>query len=219
MNKMFNLKMIKMEIMEEKWGYLRETQEKAIEEGTNPDNGLHRTGLDEYLKVIFHSTCDWEHDEEIPKEIQKDRGAQKTRKYRPDYRNEKENLIIEYDGLPHFQYIGTIKKDIETTDFYKQLGYKVVRIPYFIQLTNKAVYTLFGKEVPEKLFNESYPSLGINWNNAPAIILPEGVRKMAKAFLKFPEQYKVNVEFLKSQNDPLMSGVEFLENEYNKLNG
>lgn len=40
---------------------------------------------------------------------------------------------------------------------------------------------------------------------------------MAEEFAKFPEQYKINVEFLKQQNDTLRSGVEYLEKEYNKL--
>ena len=41
---------------------------------------------------------------------------------------------------------------------------------------------------------------------------------MAEEFVKFPEQYKVNIKFLKEQKAPFRSGVEFLENEYNKIN-
>jgi hypothetical protein len=38
---------------------------------------------------------------------------------------------------------------------------------------------------------------------------------MALEFRKFPEQYKTNIDFLKFQNEPFRSGVEFLEKEYN----
>ena len=48
-----------------KWGYLRETKEKAIRDGLDPDTGLHRTGLEEYLAVIFPDTSDWIHDKSI----------------------------------------------------------------------------------------------------------------------------------------------------------
>ncbi len=41
---------------------------------------------------------------------------------------------------------------------------------------------------------------------------------MAEEFRKFPEQYKTNIDFLKQQNDPFKSGVEFLEKEYNDKN-
>jgi len=41
---------------------------------------------------------------------------------------------------------------------------------------------------------------------------------MAGEFKRFPDQYKTNIDFLKKQNNPFRSGVEFLENEYNKNN-
>jgi hypothetical protein len=36
-----------------KWGFLRETSELAKKAGKDKDTGLHRTGLEDYLKVIF----------------------------------------------------------------------------------------------------------------------------------------------------------------------
>ena len=92
-----------------------------------------------------------------------------------------------------------------------------MRIPYFIQLSNKAVKTLFNIEIPEILFNENIPSLSSIGRNSPAYLCPAGVQRMAEEFKKFPEQYKTNIDFLKQQNDPFKSGVEFLETEYSKL--
>jgi len=47
------------------WGYLRETQADALKAGVDPDTGLTRTGLDEYLSVIYPNEDDWVHDKPI----------------------------------------------------------------------------------------------------------------------------------------------------------
>lgn len=196
--------------MKNKWGFLRETNVLAKEAGIDKDTGIHRTGLDDYLKVIFPKIDDWIHDKAL--------GMVNGELYRsrPDYRSEELKLIIEFDGLQHYTKPDIIEKDLKTTELYKNFGYKVVRIPYFIQLTNKTVKILFDVEVPEELFDESVSSLGIKGQNTPAYLCPAGLKRMAEEFKKFPEQYKTNIEFLKTQNDPFRSGVEFLENEYNK---
>ena len=194
-----------------KWGFLRETAELAKKAGTDKDTGLHRTGLEDYLKVIFPKINDWIHD----KTLGEVNG--KVYRSRPDYRSEELKLIIEFDGLQHYTKPDIIEKDFRLTNVYINLGYKVVRIPYFIQLTNKAVKTLFCVEVAEELFDEKISSLGINGLNTPAYLCPAGVKRMAEEFKKFPEQYKTNIEFLKEQNDPYKTGVEFLEKEYHSV--
>ncbi len=84
------------------------------------------------------------------------------------------------------------------TQKYRQNGYNVVRIPYFIQLTNVAVEKLFGVKVNEPLFNVSYPSLGgTAMKHNPSCLCPEGLKRMAREFKNFPEQYKVNIKSLK----------------------
>ena len=191
------------------WGFLRETAELAKKAGKDKDTGLHRTGLEEYLKVIFPEINDWIHD----KALGEINGIKF--KSRPDYRSENLKMIIEFDGLQHYTKPDIIEKDYRLTSVYTELGYKVVRIPYFIQLTNKAIKTLFNIDLSENFFDESFSSLGINGMNTPAYLCPAGVKRMAQEFKKFPEQYKINIEFLKHQNDPYKSGIEFLEKEYN----
>lgn len=195
-----------------KWGFLRETTAWAKKAGIDKDTGLPRTGLEEYLKVIFPQTNDWIHDKTIG-EV----NGQNYRK-RPDYRSESLQMIIEFDGLPHYTNPDIIEKDIENTKLYRSFGYKVVRIPYFIQLTNRAVKTMFDVEVSEELFDENFSSLSAVGRNSPAYLCPAGVKRMADEFRNFPEQYKININFLKQQNAPFKSGVEFLEKEYNNKN-
>jgi hypothetical protein len=195
----------------EEWGFIRETAEKAKEAGIDEATGLHRTGLEVYLGTIFPNTIDWIHDTPL--------GWVSNVYYRmrPDYRSETIKLIVEFDGLQHYQNPDIIEKDRKNNELYNRLGYTVVRIPYFIQLTKKAVKTLFGKDVSEVLFNEKISSLSATGRNSPAYLCPAGIMRMAEEFMKFPEQYKTNIDFLKKQNDPFKSGVDFLENEYKKI--
>lgn len=64
-----------------KWGFLRENTKNAIKAGIDKETGLHRTGLEEYLKVIFPDINDWIHD--MP--LGKIDGV--NNKIRPDYRS------------------------------------------------------------------------------------------------------------------------------------
>ena len=195
--------------MPERWGFLRESNETAL--GKDSATGLHRTGFDEYLKVIFpnEDPANWIHDQVIPNS---------GRKYRPDWRNDNLHLIVEFDGVPHYQRPSEIISDRERTEFYNDLGYKVIRIPFFIQLSNSAVKELFGVEVTETLFNEmKYPSMSVEGRCAPAFMCPAGIKRMAMEFKRFPVQYQVNVDYLEKYDNDFLTGVSLLKDEYNKL--
>ena len=194
-----------MKMVKEKWGFLRETTEAAIKAGIDRGTGLHRTGLNEYLKVIFPDVDDWAHDKALGLTVNN-----KVCRKRPDYRSEKLKIIVEFDGIQHYTMPDRIQKDIINTQFYESLGYKVVRIPYFIQLTNKAVKYFFNVDVKEPLFNENIHSMDKNDRNTPAFLCGAGVLRMIEEFKYHPEQYRVNKEFLMSQNDQFLTGVDLI---------
>ena len=194
-----------MKGVKEKWGFLRETTEAAIKAGIDRGTGLHRTGLNEYLKVIFPNVDDWVHDKALGLTVNN-----KVCRKRPDYRSEKLKLIVEFDGIQHYTMPDRIKNDVLSTKFYESLGYKVVRIPYFIQLTNKAVKYFFNVDVKEPLFNENIHSMDKNDRNTPAFLCGAGVLRMIEEFKHHPEQYRVNKEFLISQNDQFLTGVDLI---------
>jgi hypothetical protein len=192
------------------WGFLRETKEKARKDGIDLDTGIPRTGLDEYLSEIFPSVNDWINNQvlsEIP-------GCRK----RPDYFSKQLGLIIEFDGIQHYQSPRRIRLDLENIHFYQSHGYKVVRIPYFIQLTRSAIKEFFGVDVGHKMFDEKIPSLGPLGDDTPAFLCHQGIVRMANEFLRFPEQYQVNLDFLKKQKEELQYLIEYesLEIEYLK---
>lgn len=194
-----------MKRVKEKWGFLRETTEAAIKAGIDRGTGLHRTGLNEYLKVIFPNVDDWVHDKALGLTVNN-----KVCRKRPDYRSEKLKMIVEFDGIQHYTMPDRIKNDVLSTKFYESLGYKVVRIPYFIQLTNKAVKYFFNVDVKEPLFNENIHSMDKNDRNTPAFLCGAGVLRMIEEFKHHPEQYRVNKEFLISQNDQFLTGVDLI---------
>ena len=187
------------------YGYLRESDKLAKKAGFDSVTGLCRTGLEEYLKVIFPEINDWEHDKGFPVLV----NNKKCRK-RPDYRSDTLKLVIEFDGLPHYQKPDTIMQDRENEIFYNNCGYKVVRIPYFIQLTNENVFKLFGKKVDTNLFPEGYTSLDPSQRNTPAFLCPAGILRMAKTYKEFPKEYQLEKEYLKQFDDQL-TGLNLLE--------
>lgn len=172
-------------------GYLRETKKDC--------NESWQTSLDEYLEIIFPETTDWVHDKTVPGLT--DLNGKKT-SIRPDYRSESLKLIVEFDGLPHYTRPDTIQKDSINQMIYEAAGYKVVRIPYFIQLTNQVVQQLFGVEVKEPLFDETKPSIGLKWQGTtPAFLCLSGALRMAREYAKFPQQFEVNIKHLQ-ETDP-----------------
>ena len=58
-------------------------------------------------------------------------------KTRPDYRFEELKLIIEFDGNQHYQDVNVIFRDKEKDKIYTEMGYRIERIPYFIQMTEE----------------------------------------------------------------------------------
>ena len=189
-------------------GFLRETQKGAIKAGIDKEHNIVRTGLDVYLKIIFPEIDDWIHDQIVPDLMY---NGKKSR-IRPDYRSEKLKMIVEFDGILHYKKVEEIINDERKNKIYEDNGYKVVRIPYFIQMTNEVAYQLFGVKVKEPLFNPNIPSLGIEGECLPAFLCPLGVTRMAKDFIKFPQQYEVNKNYLK-QFDDRITGLSYVEKE------
>ena len=190
-------------------GFLRETQVAAeIENARGPSHEygiyINRTGLDVYLKRIFpeetfvHNQSVFSHDKRL----------------KPDYRSDHLGLLVEFDGIDHYIKSDVVRRDERKTLKYIEAGYRVVRIPFFIQLTCKAVKRLFQGLVDEdvidslELFpdnisglpefcNGVVPSLGKGC--APSDFCIDGILRAAKEFLQFEDQYRASKEWLKNK--------------------
>lgn len=108
------------------------------------------------LSVIFPA-LEFVHDKSVP--------GSKNARWRPDYRCEKIKLIIEFDGDSHYCKAARIISDHEKDAEYKSLGYKIIRIPYFIQMTSDVLAHVFGISKP---FTKKYPHGFID----PKAVLP-----------------------------------------------
>jgi very-short-patch-repair endonuclease len=66
------------------------------------------------------------------------------RRFRPDYYSESHRLIVEFDGDQHYRSSKVILGDIERDAFFATNGFRVIRIPYFVQLSRAVIADLFG---------------------------------------------------------------------------
>lgn len=67
-----------------------------------------------------------------------------ARRFKPDYRSERHRVIVEFDGDEHYRSVRKILGDVEREAVFAEAGYRVVCVPYFVQLTRPVITDLFG---------------------------------------------------------------------------
>lgn len=189
--------------MNKKWGYIRETRAMALEAKKNNPNEEY-TAFEDYLEVLYPGKT-WINNKSFGKR------DGKTYRIRPDFRCEDLKMIIEFDGLQHYTNPENIRKDRANQPIYESFGYHVIRIPYFIQLTQQVVKEMFGLDIPFPLFDPSIPSMAVRWKNTPAYCCPAGIKRMAHEFRRYPQQYEVNLLSLEADADEELSGAMLLK--------
>lgn len=125
-------------------------------------------------------------------------------KYRPDFRNDELMLIVQYDGPRHYTDSKVILKDDIEDTVYQNLNYKIVRVPYYIQIETKIIKLLFDINFEYEL---KYPH-GFNEKNVilPANFCSLGLKRFERE-LDYFDIVKENVI------DTLLNKIE--ENNYN----
>lgn len=99
----------------------------------------------------------------------------------------------------------------------EEVDYKVVCIPYFMQLYNDVDKRMFGREAEKSLFDSIIPSLlDVKGGNTLAYCCSVGLKRMVYEFRSYPEKYQVNLKMLKEANGEYLTGVSFLEEEHEK---
>ena len=66
------------------------------------------------------------------------------RRFRPDYHSDRHKLVVEFDGDQHYRSSRVILGDVERDAFFTASGFRVIRIPYFVQLSHAVIMHLFG---------------------------------------------------------------------------
>ena len=151
--------------------------------------------LELYLKNIFPNT-----------NIIRDRIVPNSGiKNRPDFRIDELMLIVEFDGYGHYTKPKTILTDNMKDTTYQNMGYTVVRIPYFIQWSKELVKSLFGIDTTIK---QTYPHGFIDKKAPlPAEFCSLGLEKFNEDLNKF--SFAKN-DILISLKNKIDSGLDYL---------
>lgn len=102
--------------------------------------------LGKILKNVLNGYT-FEHDKIVPNSS--------LRRMRPDYRCEDLKLILEFNGYSHYCNPVQILNDYKKMDEYKNLGYTVIAIPYFIQMCDELVSLITLGRVQK--YKQEYP--------------------------------------------------------------
>lgn len=102
---------------------------------------------------------------------------------RPDYRCDALKLIVEFDGHLHYCDPKVIKGDIRKDNTYSKMGYQIVRIPYFVQLSTPTIKYLFGLVFEfQQYFPHGFISSGCI---LPAMFCEIGVKRFKNDLSRF----------------------------------
>lgn len=175
---------IRQQVQKSKWKYLREKKTKFFDADRN-------TVLEDYLRSIFPNVHDWVFDSMVPKTIREYRHME-MRRYRPDARSESLGMIIEFDGLQHYQEPKIIYSDAERDSYFRGAGYDVIRIPYFIVLSKSNIRHYFHVDVTNDycmlrnpFFDSPNNDYGIN--TSPQAFTYIGYKRFIKDITTLPE--------------------------------
>jgi hypothetical protein len=110
---------------------------------------------------------------------------------RPDYRNDELKLIVEFDGYAHYTTAKGVLDDVLKDELYTGSGYRVVRIPYFVQLSTETVKSLFDIDYD---FEQKYPPGFVDRKCVlPADFCTLGLKRFLCDFRKLPVSVRKSV--------------------------
>lgn len=133
---------------------------------------LNEKSLGCFLQEMYQT--DFIHDKTIPNS---------NSRLRPDYRNDDLKLIVEFDGYGHYTNPQVIINDIKKDNLCKELGYAVIRIPYFVQLSPNTIKHLFNIDYK---YTQTYKHGFIDKKAVlPASYCELGIEKFKKDLYKF----------------------------------
>jgi hypothetical protein len=74
--------------------------------------------------------------------------------FRPDYRSDNLRLVIEFDGERYYTKAKCVLDDEIKDRIYTSSGYKVIRIPGFIQFNSLVINKIFDRNI---VFDQKFP--------------------------------------------------------------
>ena len=105
--------------------------------------------------------------------------------YRADYCCDALKLIVEFDGIDNYQKSTVVQSDAAKDATLANLGYTVVRIPFFVQMSSEVIKHLFNLDVD---YTQTFPHGFISKkaiNMTPAHFCPLGLKRFVNDLHKF----------------------------------
>lgn len=172
-----------------KWKYLRETDNKYFDPRMN-------TSLKDYLEVIFPCNT-FEYNislkkDELPSDVE-------YKRYKCDALCRDLKLVVEFDGLNHYMDSHAVLNDIKRDSWFESIGYKTIRIPYWIQLSQHVVRDLFGVDLEDPLCEIAYSFYNVFTQKVDLDILPGnmcelGRQRFITEYYKFSTDVRVQID-------------------------
>lgn len=128
-------------------------------------------------------------------------------RYIPDFVVKSHKIIVEYDGPRHYTQHRTCMDDIKKDNIFNELGYKVMRIPYFIQPRKEDFERITGADIDKsKKYSISYVSGFVH----PECVLPadyceSGLERFKNDLLMYPGHKNEIFHTLNLRNDRELS--------------
>jgi very-short-patch-repair endonuclease len=119
-------------------------------------------------------------------------------KFRPDIYLPTKKIVIEFDGHLHYTLAKTVINDINKENILLKDGVKLVRIPYFVQLSTEIFKNIFDIDF---IFNQIYPHGFIS----EKVILPADFCELGiERFLNDLEKFNfIKNDIIKSLKDKI----------------
>jgi len=74
--------------------------------------------------------------------------------WKVDYYIPEKKLVVEYDGPDHYTNIWKIKRDVTKDKYFSKDDFKIVRIPYWLQIQSSVSDYLFSCQLSKETENE-----------------------------------------------------------------
>ena len=132
--------------------------------------------------------------------------SNKRKFYQVDCCSETMRLIWEYEGPDHYENVWKLKRDDERRDFFEKLGYRFLRWPYYLQLTEDVARHFFADSFSQSKYNEAIAKVygveeakdvlspGLHTSkNTPANFIPRGNRRFFQELNSLPSSVSAQV--------------------------
>lgn len=127
-------------------------------------------------------------------------------RFKPDYRNESMMTIVEFDGYAHYTQASRILADKAKDRLYSEAGYKIIRIPYFIQLSRSTCKTMFNVDLD---IAQVYPHGFIDKKcTLPADFCELGIERFKLDMSRFANEAEEIINSLKTKTAKSKYGVD-----------